>query len=124
VGGAGVITGGVAGVVAVLKGQSLLVKCPDHVCATQAELALAGPYNAARAASTTGFLVGVAGLVAGIPILAISPRVEYVYPDGGSAPKPPAEGSPDGRPAPPPHAGTVSFAPWVTWGGAGVRGVF
>jgi hypothetical protein len=108
VGGAGVITGGVAGLVALAKGQSLLVRCTDHVCTNPADFALTSPYDAARWASTAGFVVGAVGLAVGIPILVVSPRVEYAYPDGSPAPAP----------------ARASVQPWLTWGGAGLRGVF
>jgi hypothetical protein len=104
--GAGVIAGGVSGLVALAKGQSLLVKCPNHVCPSTTAYAGASSYDAARAASTVGFVVAGLGLAAGIPILVVSPKVEYAYPDG--------------RPAPPPKGVTA----WVTWGGAGLRGTF
>jgi hypothetical protein len=109
VAGAGVITGGVAGLVALAKGQSLLTQCPQHVCPDSKALALAGSYDTARFTSTAGFIVGAVGLAAGIPLLVFTPSVEYVYPDG--------------RPAPPP-AQKAHVEPWVTWGGAGVRGIF
>jgi hypothetical protein len=116
VGGAGIVTGGVAGLIAISKGQSLLTACPLHVCPTGAALAQAGPYNAARVASTVGFIVGAVGLAAGIPIVIASPGVEYVYADGHVMPTAP----PPSRDAPP----RASVTPWITLGGAGVRGIF
>jgi hypothetical protein len=103
-----VIVGGVSGLVALAKGQSLLVKCPNHVCTSPADYSGTSSYDAARTASTVGFVVGGVGLAVGIPILVVSPKVEYAYPDG--------------RPAPPPKGAAVE--PWVTWGGAGLRGIF
>jgi len=111
-GGAGLLTGGIAALAAVAKGQSLLTACPLHVCPDPATLAMAGPYNAARAASTAGFIVGAVGLAAGIPIVIASPSVEYAYPDGQVAPPP--------KDAP----ARAAIAPWVTLGGAGLRGIF
>jgi hypothetical protein len=119
VGVAGVVTGGVAGLVAFAKGKSLLSQCPNHACPTERTLALAGPYDAARSASTAGFIAGAVGLAAGIPLVVVSPPVEYVYADGRPAP------APTGAPAPAPRASfTPWVTPWVTWGGAGVRGIF
>ena len=114
-GGAGVITGAVAGLAAIAKGQSLLLACPLHVCPDKTTLAQAGGYDAARGASTAGFVVGAVGLAAGIPIVAVSPGVEYAYADGRVAPAPePAKEAP-------PRA---TITPWITWGGAGLRGIF
>jgi hypothetical protein len=110
--GAGLVTGGVAGLVALAKGQALLVKCTNHVCTTPANLALTGPYDAARAASTAGFVAAAVGAAIGVPILVVSPRVEYAYPDGRTAPPP--------RSAPP----RAAIETWLTWGGAGLRGIF
>jgi hypothetical protein len=110
VAGAGVVTGSVAGLVAVAKGQSLLLNCPNHVCTNPADFSGTASYDAARAASTAGFVIGGIALAAGIPILVVSPKVEYAYPDG--------------RPAPAPKDNRASVEPWVTWGGAGVRGFF
>jgi hypothetical protein len=121
VAGAGVVTGSVAGLVALAKGKSLLSQCPDHQCPTAGALALAGPYDAARAASTAGFIAGAVGLAVGIPILVVSPKVEYAYADGRPAPPPKDAPGATGARALPPRA---SFTPWVTWGGAGVRGIF
>jgi hypothetical protein len=116
VAGAGVVTGSVAGLVALAKGQSLLLKCQNHVCTNPADFAGTASYDAARAASTAGFVIGALGLAAGIPILVVSPRVEYAYPDGRPAPAPRASGR-EGAPQ-------VGAEPWVAWGGAGVRGFF
>jgi|HubBroStandDraft_6_1064221.scaffolds.fasta_scaffold177116_2 hypothetical protein len=112
VGGAGILTGAVAGLVAVAKGQALLSQCPGHVCATAEMLAQAGPYDAARTASTVGFVGGALALAAGITLVVVSPKQVWVYPDGRPAP-PPADAQPK-----------VAVEPWVTFGGAGVRGIF
>ncbi len=112
VAGAGLVTGAVAGLTALAKGQSLLSKCENHVCSTTADFALTGGYDAARAASTAGFVVAAVGIAVGVPILVVSPKVEYAYPDGRTAPPP--------RSAPP----QAAISPWITWGGAGLRGIF
>lgn len=117
VAGAGVIAGGVAGVTALVKGQSLLGKCQNHVCTSAADYAGTGSYDAARTASTVGFVVGGVALAAGIPMLVVSPKVEYAYPDGRIAPPP--KDKPGAEPAPRARVDT-----FVTWGGAGVRGIF
>jgi hypothetical protein len=116
VAGAGVIVGGVSGLVALAKGQGLLLQCPNHVCTSPATYTGAGAYDAARVASTVGFITGGVALAVGIPILVVSPKVEYAYPDG--------------RPAPPPKDQAslprieVSLAGGPTGGGAGLRGIF
>jgi hypothetical protein len=112
VGGAGIVAGSIAGLVALAKGQSLLSQCPGHVCSTPAMLAQAGSYDAARTASTAGFVGGAIALAAGVTLVVVSPKVVWVYPDGRPAPQPSA--------APP----GVAVAPFVTFGGAGVRGIF
>ena len=61
--------------------------------------------------TTAGLITGVVGLGFGIPVVVLSPRTAYVYPDGSPAP-------------PPRDAPRVMIAPWITWGGAGMRGIF
>jgi hypothetical protein len=94
-GGAGVIVAGVSGGIAIARGQSLLQQCPGHLCPTQKALDQASSYNAARWATTAGFIAAAAGVAAGVPILLVGPKVTYVYPDG--SPAPPPSGKP--RPA-------------------------
>jgi hypothetical protein len=101
--GAGVIIGAVSGGVAAAKGHSLLSQCPNHVCPTQADLSLDGSYNAARAASTAGFVIAGIGLAVGVPILVISPKLE---------------------PVPRDTAGSARLSTWIGWGAAGARGDF
>jgi hypothetical protein len=113
VGGAGLLAGAAAGLAAVAKGQALLSQCPGHVCSTPGMLAQAGSYDAARTASSAGLIGGAIVLAAGVTLVVVSPKVVWVYPDGRPAPGPPD-----------PLAPKVAVQPFVTFGGAGVRGIF
>jgi serine/threonine-protein kinase len=113
VGGAGVVAGAIAGLVALAKGQALLSQCPGHVCSTPGMLAQAGSYDAARTASTAGFVGGAIALAAGVTLVLVSPRQTWVYPDGRPAPPPAA-------PTAPPPAVSLD----LTLGGASLRGIF
>jgi hypothetical protein len=108
VAGAGAVTGSVAGIVAIAEGQSLAKSCANGACASAADPARTRSYDAARAASAAGFVACGLALAAGIPLLVLSPKVEYAYPDG--------------RPAPPPPS--ISLQPWLGPASAGVRGTF
>jgi hypothetical protein len=109
VAGAGVVVGGIAGAVAFAKEQSLLKTCPNYLCQSSADLARAGSYDAARAASTVGFVVGGAALAAGVTLLLVSPKVEYIDANGHVVPAP---------------KDSARIGPFVGPGGGGLQGAF
>jgi hypothetical protein len=107
---ASVIVGGVAGAVAFAKEQSLLKTCPNYVCQSSADLARAGSYDAARAASVAGFVVGGLALAAGVTLLLVSPKEEYVDTNGHVVPAP--------------KDSAARISPFVGPGGGGLQGTF
>ena len=101
----------VNGAITLALEQSLLRDCTaDKMCQAGAAGRIA-TYRLMGKLTTVGLVTGVVGLGFGIPVILLSPRAVYVYPDG--------------RPAPPPKdAPKAMIEPWITWGGAGVRGIF
>jgi hypothetical protein len=108
VGAAGAVLAAVSGAITIAVGQSLLGECTagNKMCPTTASGRIA-TYHLTGKLTTVGLITGVVGLGFGIPAVVLSPKAAYV--------------SPDGSPAPAPKA---MIAPWITWGGAGVRGTF
>lgn len=112
-GAAGLAFGGVSGVLALTNEQSLLKVCgSDRMCPPSA-WSQSDTYDLFRSFTTIGLIAGAAGFAVGVPMLL-------------AAPKAPAE-------APPPTAGQLRrparpaapvIQPYVSWGGAGVRGIF
>ncbi len=113
IGAAGLGFGGVSGVLALTNQQSLLKACgTDRRCPPSA-WAQSDTYDLLRSFTTIGIIAGAAGFAIGVPMLL-------------AAPKPPAEPSA-------PAAGQARRAvrpagpviqPYLSWGGAGVRGIF
>jgi hypothetical protein len=81
------------------------------VCTSPADFTRTGPYDAARAASTAGFVIGGLAIAAGIPLLVLSPKVEYVDANGHVV-------------GPPKDAPSARIEPWIGAGSVGVRGQF
>lgn len=98
VGAAGVVIGALNGVLALSTQSSLLQKCPDRKCPPSA-YGQESLYDAMRAISSVGFIVGALGLASGIPLVITAKR-------------------PD---AEPPKASLTAI---IFAGGAGVRGEF
>lgn len=112
VGAAGVLLAGVSGAVSIAEQQSLLTACKDGstYCPPSAAGKIA-TYNVVTKLTTAGMISGLAGLGFGIPVLLVTPKGEWVYPDGRSAPPPKG-----------PPAATVET--WIGPAGVGVRGRF
>jgi hypothetical protein len=109
---AGVVFGAVSGAIAISDEQNLLADCKagNSFCPA-GDAGRIATYNVVTKLTTVGLVTGIAGLGFGIPVLITTPKSVYVYPDGTPAP-PPKDG-------PKPQIGA-----FVTWGGAGVRGIF
>lgn len=108
--GAGLFLVGVGnGLAAIAQQSALLEKCPDRRC-TPEHHAADSLYDVTRAISTAGLIGGVALGGAGLTLLLLAPK----------APAPAAPSAAGG-------AGEA-MAPradiFITWGGAGVRGIF
>jgi tetratricopeptide (TPR) repeat protein len=72
VGAAGLVIGAVNGALAIATQSSLVSRCPDRRCPPSA-YGQADLYDAMRAISTAGFIVGGLGLAAGIPLVLTAP---------------------------------------------------
>jgi hypothetical protein len=109
---AGSIFAAVNGALAIAEQQSLSSQCKagNSLCPTSAAGTIA-TYNVVTKLTTVGLVTGLVGLGFGIPAVLATPKSEWVYPDGRTAP-------------PPKDPAKVSVEPWVTLGGAGVRGTF
>ena len=109
--------GGIAnhslGVLALTNEQSLLKLCgTDRRCPPSA-WSQSDSYDLFRSFTTIGLIAGAAGFALGVPMLLAAPR-------GPAEASPPAAGHAR-RPVRP--SGPV-IQPYVSWGGAGVRGIF
>jgi hypothetical protein len=103
VGVAGLLFGGVNGILALTTDQKLVVRCgSDRLCPASA-WSQADAFDLMRAFTTAGFVIGATGLAVGIPFLIAAP----------GPPKPGAEAPPAAR-----------IDPWIGIGSAGVRGTF
>jgi len=108
VGAAGAVLAAVSGAITLAVEQSLLVDCTGgHTRCPATASGRIATYDLTGKLTTVGLITGVAGLGFGIPAVVLSPKAAYAYPDGSPAPAP-----------------KVMIAPWITWGGAGVRGSF
>ncbi len=112
VGSAGALVAVVAGSIAVADEDHLASSknCVHFVC-NSAEAGTVSAFHATSKLTTAGMIVGVAGLGFGIPAFLLSSKKEPA--DAGGKP---------GRPQGDGHK--TSVEPWVTLGGAGVRGTF
>ncbi len=103
IGVAGLLFGGVNGVLALITDQKLVIRCgSDRLCPASA-WSQSDTFDLMRAFTTTGFIVGATGLAVGIPFLLAAP----------GPPKPAVETPPAAR-----------IDPWIGVGAAGVRGTF
>jgi hypothetical protein len=103
-GGVGVALGVTAGALALNEAASLKGRCDGSTSCgpesgvKQSDLDL---YNGERTGAVVGLAVGVVGLAVGVPLLLFRPNPTTIA--GGSA---------------------IQMSPWVSFGGAGVRGIF
>ncbi|MEO7328806.1 MAG: hypothetical protein ABI193_09530 [Minicystis sp.] len=112
-GAAGLAFGGVSGVLSLTNEQSLLKVCgTDRRCPPSA-WSQSDTYDLLRSFTTIGVIAGAAGFAVGVPMLLAAPRApaEPSAPPAGHARRPT-------RPAAP------TIQPYLSWGGAGVRGIF
>lgn len=72
IGGCGASVGALNGALAVVQQQSLEARCPDHAC-PPGEHAAADRYDAMRALTTAGLVVGAVGLALGATLLLVVP---------------------------------------------------
>jgi hypothetical protein len=119
VGGAGLLLGGITGIVALGDHSTLADKCKNGCPADQK--GTLDSYHTMGLLSTVGFIVAGVGAAAGVVLLVTQPK------DAGpeSAPAPgaaPGTGAP-GAPPPPPAAG-IKVYPVLGLGSAGVFGTF
>lgn len=104
VGVAGLLFGGVNGILALTTEQKLVIRCgTDRLC-PPAAWPQADTFDLMRAFTTAGFIIGASGLAVGIPFLI-------------AAPGPPRPGATETPPA-------ARIDPWIGLGAAGVRGTF
>ncbi len=110
IGGAGLLLGGITGIVAMGDHSSLKNNCPNGSCPDSQSGNLSG-YHTMGTISTIGFVVAGVGAAAGVVLLLTLPK-------GESSDSAPPAGSP------PPAAKGVRLYPVVGLGSAGVLGTF
>jgi hypothetical protein len=104
VGVAGLLFGGINGLLALTTEQKLVIRCgTDRLC-PPAAWPQSDAFDLMRTFTTAGFIIGASGLAVGIPFLL-------------AAPGPPKPATTE---APP----TARIDPWIGLGAAGVRGTF
>lgn len=108
VGGAGLVLGGVTGVMALSKHSKLSTDCPSGTCG-RAQKEELDSYHTVGKLSTIGFVVGGVGAAAGVVLLLVKPR-----------------GSSDAAAQATRHEQkrAVSLTPFLGLGSAGVEGTF
>jgi hypothetical protein len=104
VGGAGIITGTVFGILAITDKSSLKGECQGTTCPITAQGDISA-FNRNGAISTVGFAVGGAGLATAV--------VLYLM-----------QGGKEATTAPPPVSSTLRIKPWLSLTSAGVTGTF
>ncbi len=97
--GAALIAGGVTGALMLGQQSSLQTSCPNHTCPPSQYGALDSA-NMLATTSTVLFVVGGVGVAAGVIALLV------------------------GKPSAPPPAQAFTYAPWIGFGSAGIRGTF
>lgn len=112
VGAAGAVLAAVAGGIAIADENHLnsSKNCFQYVCSS-AEAGTVSTFHTTSKLTTVGMVVGVAGLGFGIPVYFVTSKKDAV--------------DADGKPIHPPgDTGETRVQPWVTLGGAGLRGTF
>jgi hypothetical protein len=104
VGVAGLLFGGVNGILALTTDQKLVIRCgADRLC-PPAAWPQADAFDLMRTFTTAGLIIGASGLAVGVPFLLAAP----------GPPKPVTSDTPP----------TARIDPWIGVGAAGVRGTF
>jgi hypothetical protein len=98
IGGAGLVVGGVTGVLAMSKHNKLAKECPDGFCDPETHGAELDSYHLIGTISTVGFIVGGVGIATGTILLLTSPKDQ--------------------------PATAATWSPFIGVGSAGVRGSF
>jgi len=98
-GGAGLVTGAVAGGLALRKRNELKDACPEGACRADRQNDI-DTFHKLTTVSTIGFIAGAVGVSAGVVLFLTAPS--------GEEPRPP----------------TARVSPYIGWGTAGVRGHF
>lgn len=109
VGGAGLALGGVTGALAIRQRDKLKPNCGADRCGLAQKNDL-DSYHTYGTLSTVGFIVGGVGVTAGVVLLLVDPRVFGDSAPTGSTEKKTSTG--------------VNWSPFVSVGGAGVKGTF
>jgi hypothetical protein len=76
VGGAGLLVGGITGLLAIGKHGDLADTCVDDVCRTPQAKSDLDAYHTMTTLSTVGFIVGAAGIATGAVLFFMSPRAQ------------------------------------------------
>lgn len=111
VGGAGLVIGGVAGILAIQKHSQLAKACPNGAC-DPSQAGRNDSYERMATTSTIGFIAGGVGVGAGVLLLIVRPQHLVTQAPAGSV-----------APADAQRAG-FSWSPFVGVGVAGVEGQF
>ena len=116
VAGASFLVGAITGGVSMARTADLKGRCPNDLCPEKERTALDSAYATAHA-STALFAIGGAAAAAGVVLIAIDLGAAPEKPKTGTSARP-AAGSARGRQP------VLRAEPWVSVGGAGVRGSF
>jgi hypothetical protein len=125
VGGAGLITGAITGVMTLSKASSVKTECkgPNMTCNTSTGISDLNAGNSLATVSTIGFAVAGAGAALAVVSLIVGHKAPGATPSSPAPTDP--EAAPGGDAAPPPaQESHLHVTPWVGVGSAGLFGTF